>query len=124
MGRRTAAASRRWRQKNPHHTLWYHAKRRAREKALDFTLTPADVQALLDAGWICAYCTTPIGSFAGGLQPLSATLDRLIPERGYTPDNIVLACHRCNGQKGEHTPATMRAWADRIDAVIRQKGIA
>lgn len=115
------AASRKWRQRNPHQTLCYDAGRRARLKRIPFTLTPADVKALLDRGWYCSYCGVPLGSYAGRMTPHTLTLDRLIPSEGYTPDNTVLACHRCNCEKAEHTPATLRAWADRIDAVIRQK---
>jgi 5-methylcytosine-specific restriction endonuclease McrA len=77
-----------------------------------------DVKALLDAGWECAYCATPVGSFTGGARPLSASLDRLIPELGYVPGNVVIACHACNSAKGEHTPQSLREWADRIEATI------
>ena len=117
----TPSQSRQWRQRNPHQTAWYHAKTRARSRGVPFEITPADVKALFDQGWFCVYCDTPLGSYAGRLTPQTVTLDRLIPERGYTPDNIVLACHACNCAKAEHTPATLRAWADRIEAVIRRK---
>ena len=118
---RDGGKQRRWRQKNPHQTLAYDARRRARLKGIPCTITAADVKALLDAGWTCAYCDAPLGSFAGGIQPLTITLDRVIPDLGYTPHNTVLCCHACNCAKAEHTPATLRAWADRIEAVLRRK---
>ena len=55
------------------------------------------------------------------MRPLSATLDRVIPAVGYTPENTVLACHRCNAEKGEHTPESLRAWARTIEVVINRK---
>lgn len=71
--------------------------------------------------WTCVYCSTPVGSFEGGTRPTSATLDRLIPSEGYVRSNTVLSCHRCNAAKAEHTPTTLRAWADRIEAVINRQ---
>jgi hypothetical protein len=109
---------RRYRQKYPEKMLAYEAKRRATRKGFPCTITYVDVKRLLDAGWECAYCDTPLGSYVGGTRPLSVTLDRVLPELGYVPGNVVLACHTCNSAKSEHTPATLRAWAERIEAVI------
>lgn len=116
-----AEECRRWRQENPAKTLTYDARRRARLKQLPFTITAADVQQLLDAGWVCIYCGTALGSYQGGQRRQTITLDRLIPSLGYTPCNVELACHQCNTSKAEHTPATLRAWADRIEAVIQNR---
>lgn len=113
------ASARAWRRANPHRALAYDAKRRARLHDVPCTITGEDVKALLDAGWVCIYCETPVGSYAGlGPRPLSATLDRLIPELGYTPANTVIACHACNCAKAEHTPESLRAWADRLEHII------
>lgn len=116
-----AEKSRSWRQANPAKMLAYDAKRRARMKGITYAITAADVDALLTHGWECIYCLSPVGSFTGGQRAQSVTVDRLIPELGYTPDNIVIACHQCNCSKAEHTPASLRAWADRIEEVIRNR---
>jgi 5-methylcytosine-specific restriction endonuclease McrA len=115
-----AEVSRRWRQAHPERPLVYDARRRARRRGVPFDLTHDDVAEII-AVWSCAYCHTPVGTFTGGLRPQSATLDRLIPELGYTRSNVILACHRCNSEKGEHTVASFRAWADRIEALINRK---
>ncbi len=119
----TAEQARQWRQANPAHVLWYQAQRRARMKGVPFTLTADEMQALLDSsGWSCIYCETPVGTFTGrGARPFSATVDRLIPSAGYTAANTVIACHRCNSTKAEHTPASLRAWADKLDAIIQRQ---
>lgn len=109
-----------YRETHPHRDLYFSARARARQCNVPFTITQDDVRRLLEAGWVCVYCDSPIGSYTGGTHPLSATLDRLIPELGYTPSNIALACHRCNAAKSEHTPASLRAWADRIESVIHR----
>lgn len=103
----------------PHEPLYGSAMRRARNAGLPFELTLADVKEII-ADWTCVYCGTQVGSFHGSPRPTSATLDRLFPEKGYTRSNVVLACHRCNTGKAEHTPTTLRAWADRIEAVINR----
>lgn len=109
---------RRYRQKYPEKKLVENARRRCQRTATPCTITPADVKALLDAGWECAYCGIQVGSYTGGTRPTSVTLDRVLPDLGYVPGNVVLACHACNCAKSEHTPATLRAWAERIEAVI------
>jgi hypothetical protein len=116
-----AEEGRRYRQRYPHKALAYDAKRRARRKGVPCTLTAADVKSLLDAGWVCSYCESLVGSFVGGARPLSVTLDRLVPELGYIPRNVVLACHACNSTKGEHTPQSLRAWADRIETLLTRQ---
>lgn len=111
---------RRYRQRYPEKMLAYDAKRRAKRKGIPCTITPDDVKRLLDAGWACAYCGIPVGTYIGGARPVSVTLDRVLPDKGYTPSNTVLACHSCNSAKSEHTPATLRAWADCIEAVMKR----
>lgn len=104
----------------PAATLLEKARERARRSGVPFTLSRDDVHEIL-ADWTCAYCETPVGSFHRNTRPNSATLDRLIPAGGYTKENTVLCCHRCNAAKAEHTPTSLRAWADKIESVINRK---
>jgi hypothetical protein len=113
--------NRRLRATKPWVPLYDNAQYRARRKGIPCTITAEDIRRLLEAGWFCAYCENPVGRFPGGNRPNSATLDRLIPEVGYTPANVVLCCHRCNTEKAGHTPDTLRAWADKIDAIINRQ---
>lgn len=108
------------RKRNPQVVLHDGAKRRARLAGLPFDLTLDDVRELL-ADWTCSYCQTEVGSFTGGIRPNSATLDRIIPTEGYTRANTALACHKCNAAKGDHTPTSLRDWADRIDEVLNRQ---
>lgn len=110
------------RRKDPAEYLYGSTVRRAREKGLPHSLTRDDVDAIM-GGWICIYCETPVGSFAGKARRNSATLDRLIPELGYTRPNTVLACHQCNCIKGEHTVTTLRHWADKLDTIIHRQNL-
>jgi hypothetical protein len=115
-----ADIAREWRQRYPAKTLLYDARRRSKMRGTPCTLELPDVEKVI-SGWTCVYCDSQVGTFTGGQRAQSATLDRLIPELGYTPANTVLACHSCNSAKSEHTPATLRAWADRIEAIIQRQ---
>jgi hypothetical protein len=84
----------------------------------DLTLT--DVERAISS-WTCSYCQSAVGTSSGGIRPQSATLDKLLPDLGYTARNTVLACHSCNVAKGPHTPAQFRAWADKIDTLIQRQ---
>lgn len=79
-----------------------------------------DVVAMVAETPRCPYCGTSFqrSTMRGG-RSTSATLDRVLPDSGYTLGNIVVACHLCNSLKGSHTPATLRAFAERIEDVMR-----
>lgn len=109
-----------WREQNPAKVLLYQAKRRARLKGVPFGLTLSDVEALFAAGR-CEYCGIQVGMYGLGGQPQSASLDRLVPSVGYTPANTILACHKDNSAKSEHTPETLRAWATKIETLMSQR---
>jgi hypothetical protein len=119
--RATPERCRQWRQANPEKPLVYDARRRAKARGVPFDLTNEDVRELLDAGWVCRYCDSPVGAYTGGSRPTSATLDRLVPDLGYTRANTILSCHKCNSEKSEHTVQSLRAWADKIEALIHRK---
>jgi hypothetical protein len=82
------------------------ARRRAKEKGLPSTLTNDDWnRALSYFGGFCAYCGRPAGFWHTLAQ------DHFVPVNkggGYTPDNIVPACHGvdgCNNSKNNNDPA-------------------
>jgi hypothetical protein len=112
--------SRARRKADPAEYLYQATRRRAREAGLPHSLTRDDVDAIL-APWACEYCSTPVGSFTGGTRPNSATLDRLVPSLGYVRSNVVLACHKCNCEKSEHTPQSLRAWAHKLELLTIQR---
>ena len=65
----------------------------AKQRGLEVTLTRTDYEALL-AGNSCAYC--------GATPPVSGHgINRKDARRGYTPDNVVLACDACNRMKAD-----------------------
>lgn len=65
----------------------------AKQRGLEATLTRAEYEALL-ASNRCAYCGAPPPESGHGV-------DRMDARKGYTSDNVVLACDACNRIKAD-----------------------
>lgn len=92
-----------WRLQNMDRVLEKNHRRRAR--LLDSYVAPVDREQIWirDAG-TCQICLTQIDRELPWPDPMSRTLDHIIPlSRGGThePDNIQLAHARCNSRKGD-----------------------
>lgn len=66
---------------------------RAKEKNTDNTLSETDFYFLTSKP--CFYCGSPISLGRVGVRQ-SCGLDRIDNSKGYTPDNVVSSCTRCN----------------------------
>jgi len=96
--------------------LWTGAKRRAKQKGLDFNMTVEFVIDLIKNTKICPICKRQLKCGKGsGPIPSSPTLDRFIPEKGYMIDNVCILCHHCNLLKNNGTSLEHRQIADWID---------
>lgn len=90
----------------------------AKKRGVRFSLTSDDVKRILD-GKRCVYCNRKVQR-AHPMRSRGASLDRLIPWRGYTRRNVVLACGRCNRMKQDNTAAGMRHMAGVIEKQIKK----
>ncbi|MFM7027814.1 MAG: hypothetical protein ACKOXK_03950 [Chakrabartia sp.] len=86
------------------------ARQRAKKAGVPFAITKDDLL-------IPAYCPVfgiklerSLGSKGPG--EASPTLDRIVPERGYVPGNIVIISNRANRAKSNLTPDELIALAD------------
>ncbi len=80
-----------------YHKLLCSAKRNGSE----FTLTVDGVAKLYKQN-ICYYCNRRVTIGFGRKHKLTdRTVDRKDNTKGYTVDNVVIACRRCNLMKGE-----------------------
>lgn len=68
-----------------HITRWYSAKARSIKKGIAFSLDLDDIRILINSP--CIYC---------GSSAKLSEIDRKDSSLGYTKDNIVPACRRCN----------------------------
>lgn len=75
-------------------------KRRCKTKNLPFDITLEDLVAPNE----CPVLKKPIiPASIGGVNPMMPSVDRHIPEKGYTKDNIVIMSHRANSLKSNAT---------------------
>jgi hypothetical protein len=92
---------RKWRAKNREKCLWSWARDRAKKKGIPFTISQADI--LIPK--ICPVLGIRLRVRTGknGASNNSPTLDRVVPELGYTPGNIVVISWRANCLKRDAT---------------------
>jgi len=84
--------------------LWYAARSRAKEKNLPFDIDVSDI-VIPD---FCPALGIPIQRDAEITMDGSPTLDRIIPELGYTKGNIAVISHRANQIKSNATEKELR----------------
>lgn len=86
------------RRRQPEHYLWMKAKRRAKKAGLPFDIEPSDIR-------IPSHCPAlgiPI-EILSKHPDYSATLDRIINERGYVKGNVAVISRRANRIKNSAT---------------------
>lgn len=80
--------------------LWHSVRNRAATKGVHFTLALEDIVVPDE----CPVLKKPIiPASIGGVNPMMPSVDRHIPEKGYTKDNIVIMSHRANSLKSNAT---------------------
>lgn len=117
--------SKSWRERNPEHSKIAHikrmldfkgralslikaARRRSKQKNLEFNLTLKDVLPQIEKG-ICQLTELPFDLIPPGRKkrnPYSPSIDRIDSSKGYTPDNIrivLVAVNDCINQYGDDT---------------------
>ena len=88
---RTAA----WHRGNPERSYCLAAKRRAKAQNVPFNLTPEDI-VFPD---LCPVLGIPLLFNAGGRTNNTPSIDRIVPNKGYTKDNIRVISWRANRLK-------------------------
>lgn len=94
-------SNRQWREANPDKALAIKTRRRARE-GVEFE--PVDRLTVFERdGWVCQLCTAPVGKTISHPDPLSPSLDHVVPlvaGGAHTYANTQLAHLICNVRKG------------------------
>jgi hypothetical protein len=84
--------------------LFWHARQRAKQKGLPFTITVDDVRAVYPEDGKCPVLgLTLLRGTKGAPVDTSPTLDRLNNQWGYEPGNICVISHRANRAKSTLT---------------------
>lgn len=87
-----------YRKKTPHKYLYCNAKRRARQRNIEFTIELSDVQ-IPDK---CPLLGIPIDSY-DKWQGSHPSLDRIDSSKGYIKGNVMVISHRANMLKNNST---------------------
>ena len=85
-------AAKKWRTQNPIGAQFAKMRHRDKVRGVDFSLTIAKARKLYQQP--CVYCGDPTPSL---------NLDRVDSSRGYSNDNVVPCCLRCNKMKSDMT---------------------
>lgn len=99
-----------WREKNPSKYLLQHARARAKDRNVPFDLIEEDIQ-IPD---VCPVFETP---FEYG-TPLSMSVDRKDPRKGYTRDNIQVISWKANMMKQDASTAQLKKFAEWVNRSI------
>lgn len=91
--------SRNWRHKNPEKSILKDARRRSIEKNIPFNLSSEDI--IIPE--VCPILKIALNKNTGLWKDDSPSIDRIIPEKGYVKENIIIISYRANRIKNDHT---------------------
>lgn len=98
--------------------LSLRARVRAKARGIPCTITQEWTQQLWEANPTCAYCARKLRTARDHHAYDSASLDRVDATKGYTPENTVFACWRCNTLKRDATVDELERLAANVRRVI------
>ncbi len=82
---------------HPLYSVFHAAKARAKKKGLPFTICLQDLPSVLPER--CPVLDIPLQKGKGVPADHSPSLDRLVPEKGYVPGNVIVVSFRANSMK-------------------------
>lgn len=100
-----------WRDYERSH-LWERTRNGAKQRGRVFTLTKQEFEPYC-AVVSCEFCGVEFDS------DNAKSIDRIDNAKGYEPGNIACLCVACNRMKSNHTPTSLRQWADWIDSKLK-----
>ena len=83
------------------------AKKRAIRQGVPFSLSPRHVKEAWPMDNLCPVFRTPLIKGKGRLCPSSPTIERIVPQIGYVPENIAIISFRANRIKSKATDQGM-----------------
>jgi len=98
--------------RRPWRAVWISKRSNARKRGILFTLTPEWVERKYKAG--CAVTGIAFRMGEGILGPFSPSIDRINPDKGYTPRNCRMVLYGVNALKGTGTDEDMKTIAQAI----------
>lgn len=93
--------------RNKELVLWRSAKERSAKQGISFTIKVEDI-IIPD---VCPILKIPLFVQGGKVGPNSPSLDRIIPDKGYIPENIQVISYLANTMKNNATPEQLLNFA-------------
>lgn len=122
------AAIKRYKQKSllskPWQYKFHRTKERCKQKGIPFTVTKEDIEKAWPKDGLCPALGIKLHQGLGGIigSPNLANIDRLIPELGYVPGNIVVISQQANLIKtNEINPDNIRRVAEWLERELRKR---
>ena len=110
---------RQWNKEHQERTMIMAARKRAKRLGLTFNLTPEDI-VIPDN---CPILGTPIKRNVGsGYWPDNPSLDRIVPEDGYVPENIRVISNRANRIKNDATLEELELITEDLRRIVSSSG--
>jgi hypothetical protein len=105
---------------NPARYLWKAAKARAKRKGIPFQISVEEVSKLIPSDGLCPALGIPLRLEKVRASHHSMSLDRIVPELGYIPGNVVIISHLANTLKSDVTdPEVFRKIAAWLENVLK-----
>jgi len=99
--------------------LLHNAKARSKKLGLPCTITLDDIKV----PDYCPLLGIQIKTNNTAVDDYSPSLDRIIPELGYIPQNIIVVSFRANTIKQNATPSELRMIADRLEQLLKERNL-
>ena len=112
-----AAHKRKVQRKDCRKSMLQSARHRAKRDGLPCTIGLSDI-VLTEC---CPIFGVRLAVSDGHPAPTSPSLDKLVPELGYVPDNVWIISHRANKMKNDGTPGEHRQIADSVERAIAER---
>lgn len=103
-----------WIRENPLKRMLYRAKARAKQRGVHFDLHESDV-TIPD---VCPLLGTPFVFNKGKPTPYSPSLDRIVPELGYTKGNVMVISMRANVAKNDLSLYELKTLVENLEKYV------
>lgn len=105
-----------------------NARQRSKKQGVACTVNEhAIMKMIYEQKGCCALCKTEMRFDSqrgkGVHHPEKATLDKVVPERGYVKHNMLVLCNRCNRRKSDMTMSDIRNLYLNLKKLERNKKI-
>jgi hypothetical protein len=101
-------------------SMLVRARSRAKQQECAFTITLDDILRVWPEHNLCPVFGTELDLSGNNIQQC-ASLDKIIPELGYIPNNIVVVSYRANSLKKDSTLAELTQLVEYYTRLINQK---